>query len=319
MAPAALRSSPCADGSAVAARRAAPRSPAAPARPLPRVGGAPSSRAATPGTSAWTGCPCIRTRTRSCARSAAARHMHADFGSGLWDGGPIGIPFVTVRRAPAAGAGELRLRRRVRPRPATRSRATRPIEGGRGADGDRHVIVVDRARCRLYELFAAYPRAAARAGAPGSGAIWNLRSNRLRPRGWTSADAAGPADPARPGPLRRGQARPHRPRPALHRAAHAARLRLPGAPLRLRPRPTRTCRAMGQRLRLKRGFDISRFPRQARIVLRALKRYGMILADNGSSWYVSGAPDRGWRQRPPPHARPRAGQRLRGRPARRAE
>jgi hypothetical protein len=216
--------------------------------------------------------------------------MHADFGSGLWDGGPIGIPYVTVGRGQPKVA--------VRFDYADESDRGRyplppnaPIEGGRGSDGDRHVIVVDRSRCRLYELFAAY-RHAARWTA-GSGAIWNLRSNHLRPRGWTSADAAGlPILPglARYDEVRRGRidhalrfTAPRTRRAFIYPARHfASDLTDPALP------------AMGQRLRLKRGYDVSGFPRQARIVLRALKRYGMILADNGSPWYVSGAPDRHW-------------------------
>jgi hypothetical protein len=168
-----------------------------------------------------------------------------------------------------------------------------PIEGGRNGDGDRHVIVVDRSRCRLYELFYAFPQAGGERWTAGSGAIWNLRSNRLRPRGWTSADAAGlPILPglARYPEVKRGRidhalrftaARTRRAfvYPARHFASDLTDPDLP---------------AMGQRLRLKRGYDIARFPRQARIVLRALKRYGMILADNGSDWYVSGAPHPGW-------------------------
>jgi hypothetical protein len=218
--------------------------------------------------------------------------MHADFGSGLWDGGPIGIPFVTV------GAGQPRVHVSFDyasesdkgPYPIPRNV---PIEGGRNADGDRHVIVVDRSRCRLYELFAAYPRAGGARWSAGSGAIWNLRSNHLRPRGWTSADAAGlPILPglARYAEVKRGHIdhalrfTAERTRqafvfPARHFASDLTDPNLP---------------AMGQRLRLKRGYDVSRFPRQARIVLKALKRYGMILADNGSSWYVSGAPDPRW-------------------------
>jgi hypothetical protein len=166
-----------------------------------------------------------------------------------------------------------------------------PIEGGRNADGDRHVIVVDRSRCRLYELFGAYPHGAR--WTAGSGAIWNLRSNHLRPRGWTSADAAGlPILPglARYDEVKRGRidhalrfTAPRTRRAFVYPARHfASDLTDPALP------------AMGQRVRLKRGYDISRFPRQARIVLHALKRYGMILADNGSPWYVSGAPDRRW-------------------------
>jgi hypothetical protein len=193
--------------------------------------------------------------------------MHADFGSGIWDGGPIGIPFVTV------GGGQPRVHvgfdyaseSDKGPYPIPRSV---PIEGGRNADGDRHVIVVDRSRCRLYELFAAYPRAGGARWSAGSGAIWNLRSNHLRPRGWTSADAAGlPILPglARYDEVKRGH------------IDHALRFT-----------------AERTRQRLKRSFDVSHFPRQARIVLRALKRYGMILADNGSPWYVSGAPNSHW-------------------------
>jgi len=218
--------------------------------------------------------------------------MHADFGSGRWDGGPIGIPYVTV------GAGQRRVPVRFDyadesdrgPYPIP---ARAPVEGGRGADGDRHVIVVDRSRCRLYELFAAYPRDGGRRWTAGSGAIWNLRSNRLRPRGRTSADAAGL--PILPGLARYDEVAhggidhalrftaPRTRRAFVYPARHfASDLTDPSLP------------AMGQRLRLRHGYDISRFPRQARVVLRALKRYGMILADNGSPWYVSGAPERRW-------------------------
>jgi hypothetical protein len=218
--------------------------------------------------------------------------MHADFGSGLWEGGPIGIPFATVGRgqrkvrvsfeyAAESDRGRYPIPRRV------------PVEGGRRSDGDRHVIVVDRSRCRLYELFAAHPEGSGARWRAGSGAVWNLRSNRMRRRGWTSADAAGlPILPglARYDEVRRGRidhalrftaARTRRAfvYPARHFASDLTDPDLP---------------AMGQRLRLKREYAIARFPRQARVVLRALKRYGMILADNGSPWYVSGAPHRGW-------------------------
>ena len=219
-------------------------------------------------------------------------NTHADFGSGLYEGARIGIPFVTVkssqRKVPVSFeyAGESDRG----PYPVPRDV---PIEGGRGSDGDRHVIVVDRGRCRLYELFAAYPRDGGRRWRAGSGAIWDLRSNRLRPRGWTSADAAGlPILPglARYPEVRRGRIdhalRFTAPRtrrkyiyPARHFASDSDDADLP---------------AMGQRFRLKANYPIDRFPRQARVVLAALKRYGMILADNGSSWYVSGAPHRRW-------------------------
>ena len=168
-----------------------------------------------------------------------------------------------------------------------------PVEGGRNAGGDRHVIVVDRSRCRLYELYDAHPVDGGARWTAGSGAIWSLRSNRLRPSGWTSADAAGlPILPglARYEELRRGginhalrftasRTRKAFLYPARHFASSDTDPNLP---------------AMGQRLRLRASFDVSGFPRQARAVLVALKRYGMILADNGSPWYVSGAPSSGW-------------------------
>ncbi len=219
-------------------------------------------------------------------------HVHADFGSGLWEGGPIGIPYATVSRGQPKlpvdfeYSSESDGRRYPLPRRV-------PVEGGRASDGDRHVIVVDRSRCRLYELFAAYPQDDGRRWSAGSGAIWNLRSNRMRPRGWTSADAAGlPILPglARYDEVRRGRidhalrfTASRTRRAFVYPARHfASELTDPNLP------------AMGQRLRLRRGFDISRFPRQSRVVLRALRRYGMILADNGSSWYLSGAPNAGW-------------------------
>jgi hypothetical protein len=247
----------------------------------------------------------VHPRSDAIVRSiGASDNMHADFGSGRYEGAPIGIPYVTVRgsqpRVPVSFdyADESdRGRYPIPPRA--------PIEGGPRSSGDRHVIVVDRARCRLYELFDAHPPTCERAvrasprclgGArwhAGSGAIFNLRSNRLRPLGYTSADAAGL--PILPGLARYGEVRRGRITHALRFTASRTRrafiyparhfasdLTDPDLP------------AMGQRLRLKRGFYISRFPRQSRIVLRALKRYGMILADNGSSWYVSGAPSRGW-------------------------
>ena len=258
----------------------------------PRVGGCPVFPRSNPWNQRVDRLP-VESNSDAIVRSIGPTDtMHADFGSGLWDGGPIGIPFVTVGRkqprvpvsfdyADESDRGPYPLPRRA------------PIEGGRNADGDRHVIVVDRSRCRLYELFSAYPRAGGARWSAGSGAIWNLRSNRLRPRGWTSADAAGlPILPglARYDEVKRGHIdhalrfTAERTRrafvwPARHFASDSIDPNLP---------------AMGQRLRLKRGYDISRFPHQARIVLRALKRYGMILADNGSSWYVSGAPDPRW-------------------------
>ena len=165
------------------------------------------------------------------------------------------------------------------------------IEGGRASSGDRHAIIVDRSSCRLYELYALYPKG--RGWKAGSGAIWSVRSNKLRPAGWTSADAAGlPILPglARYDEVKRGvidhalrfpvrRTRRAYVFPARHYASDSTDASLP---------------PMGLRLRLKESFDVSGYPLQARVVLVALKRYGIIVADNGSSWYVTGAPDRRW-------------------------
>jgi hypothetical protein len=217
--------------------------------------------------------------------------MHADFGSGLYNGGPIGIPYITVPGSQPKSRVKFDYASESDKGPYPIPRNV-PIEGGRGSSGDRHALIVDRSHCKLYELYALYPVGGSGWKA-GSGAIWSLRSNHLRPRTWTSADAAGlPILPglARYDEVSRG-AIDHALRftvsrtrntfvyPARHQASSATDPSLP---------------PMGLRLRLKASFDVSGFPRQSRIVLTALKRYGMIVADNGSDWYVSGAPNRGW-------------------------
>jgi hypothetical protein len=208
-------------------------------------------------------------------------NVHADFGSGRWEGRPIGIPYTVVSKRTK--------RSRVRFDYADESDRVRypiprkvRIEGG----GDRHALLVDRSRCRLYELFA-LRRENGRWHA-GSGAVWNLRKPKLRPAGWTSADAAGlPILPllARPGRIDHAlrvtvsQSRREYVWPARHFASDDDDPSLP---------------RMGERLRLKAGVDLSGFPPQARRVARALKRYGLIVADKGSDWFISGAPDRRW-------------------------
>jgi hypothetical protein len=162
------------------------------------------------------------------------------------------------------------------------------IEAG---GGDRHGLLLDKHRCRLYELYALE-----RSGSgwhAGSGATWNLRSKKLRPKGWTSADAAGlPIYPllARYGEAHKGAIK-HALRvtvqrtrsayvyPARHFASDSDDPSLP---------------RMGERLRLKASFDVSQLKGQARVVARAMQKYGLIVADNGSDWYVTGAPDRRW-------------------------
>ena len=216
--------------------------------------------------------------------------VHADFGSGKWDGGPIGIPFdVVSQKTPLHHvsfqyADESDRVRYPIPRHVH-------IEGGPHATGDRHAILVDKSVCRLYELYDL--RHSSHGWTAGSGAVWSLRSNHLRPAGWTSADAAGlPIFPglARWDEVARGvidhalrftasRTRRAYVYPARHYASNSNDPSLP---------------PMGLRVRLKASVDVASFPRQSRVVLRALQRYGMILADNGSPWYVSGAPDRHW-------------------------
>jgi hypothetical protein len=217
--------------------------------------------------------------------------LHPDFGSGLYDGQPIGIPFDVVSKSTPRSHVTFDYSDEsdhvAYPIPKTVH-----IEGGRASTGDRHAILVDKSACRLYELFALYPTSGGGWKA-GSGATWDLRSNHVRPAGWTSADAAGlPIFPglARYDEVARG-AIDHALRftaertrrgfiyPARHYASSSNDPSLP---------------PMGLRVRLKASVDISGFPRQTRIVLQALKTYGMILADNGSNWYISGAPDPRW-------------------------
>jgi hypothetical protein len=216
--------------------------------------------------------------------------VHADFGSGKWDGGPIGIPFgVVSRKTPGS---------RVSFEYADESNRVRypiprnvQIEGGAQATGDRHAILVDKSTCRLYELYDL--RRTSHGWTAGSGAVWNLRSNHLRPAGWTSADAAGL--PMFPGLARWDEV-------ARGSIDHALRFTVPET-RRAYVYPARhyasssndpSLPPMGLRVRLKASVNVSSFPRQARVVLRALQRYGMILADNGSPWYISGAPNRHW-------------------------
>ena len=235
--------------------------------------------------------PVAKNSARLIASIGLNDPVHPDFGAGLYDNEPIGIPFAVVsnrtRRVP------VRFHYAAQSNPAPYPIPPNvPIEGGRHSRGDRHVIVVDRGTCKDYELYAAYPHDGGRRWSAGSGAIFNLRSNHLRPAGWTSADAAGlPILPglARFGEVRRGDVN------------HALRFTAPCTAARY-IYPARheasACHGfyppMGLRVLLKASVRISGLPYQARVIAAALKRYGLILADNGSPWYISGAPDRHW-------------------------
>jgi hypothetical protein len=213
------------------------------------------------------------------------------FGSGRRSGAPFGMPYNVV------GAQQKKVRVTFQYRSDKGPYPIPPgvrIQGGRNSTGDRHTIIVDRDRCKLYELWALYP--AGHGWQAGSGANWDLRSNRLRPDGLTSADAAGL--PILPALVRYAEVAQGVIRHALRftaprtRAAHVypARHDASGSSDPSVP-------PMGLRLRLRASFDVSRFPPQARVILAALKRYGMVLADNGDPWYISGVPDPRWNNR----------------------
>jgi hypothetical protein len=220
--------------------------------------------------------------------------VHADFGNGLYNGSRIGIPFVVVH-AKATPKSRVTFEyadesdKGLYPIPKNV-----PVEGypGHSDQGDRHVLIVDRDACKLYELSGMSKQNGKWSG--WSGATWNLRSNALRPAGWTSADAAGL--PILPGLARwEGDASTGAIKHALRFTAertrrayiyparhYASSLTDPALP------------PMGLRVRLKAGVNIATLPPQARIVAQALKTYGMILADNGSNWYLGGAPSEKW-------------------------
>ena len=217
--------------------------------------------------------------------------LHPDFGA-HWPKGPFGIPYVVVKgsqkkvKVSFTYASESDKGKYPIPKNA-------PIEGGSKAKGDRHVLVLDRDHWKLYELFNAKRVAGTTRWKAGSGAIFDLRSNKLRPAGWTSADAAGL--PIFPGLVRYDEVKAGVITHALRfTVAETRRAYVSPARHYASDNTSTDLPPMGMRVRLKAGFDITRFPLQARIVLQAMKTYGMIVADNGSDWYVSGAPDKRW-------------------------
>ncbi|MCU1351540.1 MAG: hypothetical protein JWM05_749 [Acidimicrobiales bacterium] len=260
----------------------------------PGVVGAPGCPA-FPADSHWhTKVTTLPALTRSAAMVAivgASRRVHADFGSGTWDGGPIGIPFTTVAGTQPRVAVSFDYADESDPGPYPIP-SDAPIEGGPSATGDRHVLVVDRDRCRLYELYDAH-RTGPSTWHAGSGAVWDLRSNALRPNGWTSADAAGL--PILPGLVTYDEVR-------SGTVAHAIRLTVPVSrkaavwPARHQAGSTTAADAppMGQRFRLRPGVNPAAFPASVRPIIVALQTYGGIVADNGSAWFLSGAPDARW-------------------------
>jgi hypothetical protein len=225
-------------------------------------------------------------------RVGLEKPLHPDFGT-VYQGAPNGIPYVVVPgtqpkvpvRFDYAGESD------PGPYPIP---PDAPIEGGPQGQGDRHVLVIDRDHWKLYELFAARPEPGGRGWSAGSGAVFDLNSNAMRPEGWTSADAAGL--PVFPGLVRYDEVvtqgavrhafrftvmrtrRAYVP-PARHFASRLTDADLP---------------PLGMRVRLRASYDVAKFPPQARAILSALKTYGMLLADNGGDWFLSGAPNPQW-------------------------
>jgi len=221
----------------------------------------------------------------------ATAFVHPDFGT-FWEGAPIGIPWVNVPgsqpKVPVTFLYEDESDSGPYPIPPDA-----PIEGGPDGTGDRHVLVVDRDNCILYEMFYAFPESQGVSWNAGSGAVFDLRSNSLRPEGWTSADAAGL--PILPGLVRYEEVMDGAIRHALRftapqtRMAHVWPARHHASNLTGAEYPP-----MGQRFRLRADFDMTGFSPEVQVILTALKKYGMILADNGSAWYLSGVPNSNW-------------------------
>jgi hypothetical protein len=227
------------------------------------------------------------------ATAGAARSLKADFGSGLWDGGPIGIPYNVV------GSDQPRVAvsfdyddESDHPAGGYPVPASPNIEGGAASDGDRHVLTLDRDTCVLYELWSAHPEGGGTWRA-GSGAVFDTRTNAMRPDGWTSSDAAGL--PVLPGLVRweevTGAGVNHAVRMTVPRTAGAY---LWPASHRAGSASIATTMPMGAWLRLKSTVDENAFDPYVRPIIAALKTHGAVVADNGSAWYLSGAPDERW-------------------------
>ena len=231
--------------------------------------------------------PADPSSARYIASIGLGGHLHPDFGTNP----SYGIPYTVVgAHQPKVPIVFSEFGEESEPGPYPIP-ASAPVEGAAEA-GDRHVLVLQRGSCRVYELYSARRRGSG--WEAGSGAVFNLRSNALRPEGWTSADAAGlPILPllVRYPEVRAGHIE-HALRvtvqrtqrgyihPATHFASSSSDPSLP---------------PMGLRLRLKAGYSLAGFHGESLVILRALKRYGLIVADNGSSWYITGAPDPRWK------------------------
>ncbi|HEY7095697.1 MAG TPA: hypothetical protein VH437_03170 [Terriglobales bacterium] len=219
--------------------------------------------------------------------------LHADFGSGQYQGSNIGIPYVVVSGSQGlvnvdfSAYGD---ESDPGPMPVP---ANGPIEGDPNpGSGDRHVLVLDNSNCFLYELYSSYPNGDGTWSA-GSAAVWDLLSKQQRPWTWTSADAAGL--PIFPGLVRYDEVAAGEIRHAIRFTVSQSRAAFtPPASHWASSTTSSSAPPMGMRLRLKNSFDISHYSASNQVILTAMKKYGLILADNGSSMYISGAPDNRW-------------------------
>ena len=225
----------------------------------------------------------------TCGSSAT---LHPDFGTSYL-GGPIGMPYIIVRSTQAKVPVSFQYNSESDPGPYPVP-PNAPIEGGSSSTGDRHVLIVDSDNWKLYEMYDAHPVNGGSRWTAGSGAIFDLNSNSLRPAGWTSADAAGL--PILPGLVRYDEVVEQK---AIN---HALRFTCPTSrrgyvsPARhfASSRTEVNQPPMGMRVRLKASVDITGFPANVQVILRALQKYGMFMADNGSSFFVSGTHDDRW-------------------------
>jgi hypothetical protein len=213
--------------------------------------------------------------------SFANRHLHADFGSDP----TYGFPYRVVNGAALTPINFTAYGDESDPGPYPIPTDT-PIEAG----SDRHVLVVDSSRCKLYELFDAQPMG--NGWDAGSGAAFDLSSNRLRPDTWTSADEAGL--PILPGLARYDEVQSGQINHALRFTVGRTQRAFIHPATHLGTSGAANDPPMGLRLRLRADFDVSPYHGAALIVLRALKRYGMFVADTGTSWYISGTTDTRW-------------------------
>jgi hypothetical protein len=220
----------------------------------------------------------------------AATPLHPDFARGPRDG-KLGIPYVVVPGTQPRVPVQFQYADESDPGPYPIP-PDAPIEGGRDSKGDRHVLVIDRDNWKLYELFSARPQG--KAWLAASGAIFDLDSNKLRPPFWTSADAAGL--PVFAGLVRADEVFEQKEiRHALRFTCRRTRRAFVSPARHFASRLTdANLPPMGMRVRLKAGFKTSGLSPEVRVILEALKKYGMFLADNGSDWYVTGAPDPRW-------------------------